>query len=119
MQDYYQLDITDGILCLCFFRKPSMAEMKRAIEQASMLGKMRLRLWVFPETCLFSEEELCQIRNEAKKIWPGPGRAAIFAHERLAVVVQSHMDKIVESQEYKTKVFCNKDDAVSWLLNGE
>ncbi len=119
MQQYYQLDIIDGVLFLKFLRKPSSVEIKSAIEQASMLGNIRLRLWEFPENCLFSEDELLLIRTKTKKIWPGPSRSAILADERLATVFQNHLNQIVESKEHKTKVFRQKAAALSWLHNGE
>lgn len=119
MQQYYTLDIVDGVLFLSFLRKPSMVEIKNAIEQASMLGNIRLRLWEFPEHCVFSEEELQQIRAKSKKIWPGPSRSAILAYERLGLMFQNHLNQIVESKEHKTKVFSQKSAALNWLHNGE
>lgn len=74
---------------------------------------------VFSRKLFFSEDELLQIRTQAKKIWPGPSRSAILAYERLAEICKNHLNKIVESKEHKTKVFIQKDPAIDWLHNGE
>lgn len=114
----YLIDIKGGILYIQFFRKPSISEIINVMDHASALGKIRLRLWFFPDDCWFTVDELIMITDHGKKTWSLPSRAAVVGSKKFDENL-ARMQKVnPEKNDFKTRVFTSEEDAVYWLRYG-
>ena len=118
MEQAYSLDIRDGILYLIFQKKPTAAEVRRVIDQAQTLGKIRMRLWFFPDNCAFTVEELIEITDYGKKVWTLPSRAAVIGSTKFKENLNQMQVVNPEKNDFKTRVFQREEDAINWLKYG-
>ncbi len=79
----------------------------------------RLRLWILEAGVNLQKEELVQIAQRGKEIWPVPSLAAIVAPDSLSYGLSRIYDVYREQEQHRTRVFWTEQEARAWLLEAD
>lgn len=115
MDKCYSIEKNNGITKICFFRKPKMSELKKAMDDVLEKGDCDLRLWEFKAGVVLDTSQIEEIAQYGEKIWPVPSRAAIVAADDLSFGLARIHDVYRDQNRRETMVFRTIQEAIKWL----
>lgn len=115
MQTNYYIEIDDRISVIRFSQKPILSEVISAMDDVSVRGEFRLRLWIFQAGVDLRTDEIEKIGQYAKKKWPEPAKTAVVTPDDLSFGLARMHDVFREQEGVESRVFRTEREALNWL----
>lgn len=109
--------ITDQSECtvIRFLRDLELSEVLAVIDEVAKQDDGHRRLWDLTKGFSFTTNQIREIAEYGKQVWPHPSKVAYVASGDLSFGLLKMFEAYREGGGYQTKIFRNEEEALEWF----
>lgn len=115
MSKDFTIETVSGVTVIRISRKLEFDEILKAINDVASLTPSDRRLWNLNQFFRFSKEQILEMAELGRRIWPTASKVAYVTSDELSFGLLRMFEVYREQEQYQTRVFKSEEEALTWL----
>ena len=119
MSDNYQIEEQGEICIITLTKILNLKELVAVLDEVSHVTNKNRRVWITTGNFTLNSEDIRKVAERGKVLWPQNSRVAYVGEDDLSFGLLRIFEVFREEDNYETKIFREKSEAINWLKSWE